>query len=79
MTDPERVGFFEESQNVKSSTRLFTQELIVLAFVLVLGSLAYGFWGPAEGKATVVGLLMGGLGTAIAGGAVAIYNRNKGD
>lgn len=75
MTQAPHVGFFEESQNVRSSTRLFTQELLVLAAVLVFGSLAYAFWGAPAHKVGVLGVLLGGAFASCISAVVAIANR----
>ncbi len=75
MTRPPHVGFFEESANVQSSTRLFTQELIALAAVLAGGAVAYAFWGAEAHKVAVVATLLGGGLSSLVSAVVAIINR----
>jgi hypothetical protein len=73
------IGFLEEAEGVRSSTRLFTLLLIALTAVLVGTICVYVLKVGVSASAAVIAALVGGITSLGAWGSVAIYNRNHGD
>ena len=71
------IGFFEESQGVRSMTRLAIFWTLVLASLVVAVIAVYALRGSPN--ATVISALVGALGALVLKGCVAIINRNGGD
>ena len=67
------IGFLEESEGVKSSTRLFAAVLLVLTAVVTATMCVYVL--RKDPSAAVITALVGALGALVAQGAVAIVKR----
>lgn len=72
------VGFFEESEGVKSSSRLFAAILLFLTGVVTFTICAYVLQLGKDASAAVIGALVGVVTALGAQGAVAIAKRNDG-
>lgn len=71
------IGFLEESEGVRSMSRLAAAWMCALASALVVATCWYVVKG--SGKAEVIAALGGMLLTIVAKGAVALVNRNAPD
>jgi hypothetical protein len=77
-----RVGFLDESEGVRSSTRLFGLILLALTAVLVATIPLYvvlAFRCKVEISALVIGAIVGGIAPLVVQGLVAIAKRNGSD
>ncbi len=73
------VGYLEESEGVKSSTRLSIVWLLALATTVVGGLITYIFFAKEKVQAEVIGAFGVPLGAIVWHGIVAVKNRNVPD
>ena len=70
------IGFLEEAEGVKSSTRLFAAVLLALTTLVVATICVYVLKLGKDASAAVVGALVGAVTALVAQGAVAIVKRS---